>query len=353
MSDHSLAVRLRAQLRLSTPDVNFIRNIAIHHGLQNHEIRRRAWPLLLGPTRCRPRYGFNVDPCTLKDYDVIKCDINRSLWHIIPTMTQNERLQRRQELMKVIVDTLCMDQTLCYYQGFHDICSVLLLVCGNIVAGMVAQALCRDYIREFLYKDLRYVEELLRLIFHVVRAEDPELADHLQKGNMTEGHYALSWLLTWFAHALDNLEASARLFDFIIATDPLTMPLILSATLVLHSRRKILDTEPDLCSLHGVLTKLPATTYDPAILLPSALALLQKYPPQVLLSSDLRSHPEFEFIGSKTALQNENGIVLRSSSLVKQSSRSAVVPHLWLVASAALSAASMVAHFWLSEESYS
>lgn len=42
-----------------------------------------------------------------------------------------------------------------------------------------------------------------------------------------EAHFALSWVLTWFAHVYDEFDDVCRIFDFVLATHPLA-PVYLS-----------------------------------------------------------------------------------------------------------------------------
>ena len=52
-------------------------------------------------------------------------------------------------------------------------------------------------------------------------------------------HFAVSWLLTWFSHGLDDYATAARLFDLFLASDPL-MPLYVGAAAVVKDRDELL-----------------------------------------------------------------------------------------------------------------
>eukprot|EP00760_Papus_ankaliazontas_P000394 PhM_4_TR10064/c0_g1_i1/m.88497/K20372/TBC1D20, GYP8; TBC1 domain family member 20 len=271
-------------------NIPWLRTIAIERGLDCPEVRRIVWPLLLGPDVRKIEYG-TVPENALRDRETMQCDVVRSLWRLVP-MTQTVRDQRREELRRVMVLSLKMDDTLCYYQGFHEIAAVLLLTCGEVVAGMVLQSLCRCYLRPVMYKDFRYVQELQRQLHPLLLFIDEELACHLLRADMHEGHYALSWVLTWFAHVLDEkLETIARLFDFILATHPLVMPLYVSAVLVAEAREELLSRDADLCSLHEVIGSLPERYYCAETVLPKAYQLFLTFPPDQLLSSTSKSSP--------------------------------------------------------------
>ena len=57
-------------------------------------------------------------------------DIDRSLWSLNPTASWSSALRhkRREALFNIIMATLCRNESLYYYQGFHDVVSVFLLV---------------------------------------------------------------------------------------------------------------------------------------------------------------------------------------------------------------------------------
>ena len=52
-------------------------------------------------------------------------------------------------------------------------------------------------------------------------------------------HFAVSWLLTWFAHGLDDVDDAARLFDVLLGSDPL-MPLYVGAAAIVADRAALL-----------------------------------------------------------------------------------------------------------------
>jgi hypothetical protein len=65
------------------------------------------------------------------------------------------------------------------------------------------------------------------------------VADFGEMEHIAGCHFAVSWLLTWFAHSLNKLEDVARLFDLFLASDPL-MPLYVGGAAVVADRRELL-----------------------------------------------------------------------------------------------------------------
>ena len=65
------------------------------------------------------------------------------------------------------------------------------------------------------------------------------VADFSEMEHVGTCHFAVSWLLTWFAHSLHDLDDVSRLFDTFLASDPL-MPLYVGAAAVVADRDTLL-----------------------------------------------------------------------------------------------------------------
>lgn len=59
---------------------------------------------------------------------------------------------------------------------------------------------------------------------------DEEVHRHLTEAEVPP-FFALSWLITWFAHSIDDLQQISRLFDLFMASHPL-MPLYVAALVI-------------------------------------------------------------------------------------------------------------------------
>ena len=66
------------------------------------------------------------------------------------------------------------------------------------------------------------------------------VADFSEMEHVGTCHFAVSWLLTWFAHSLDSLEDVSRLFDAFLGSDPL-MPLYVGAAAIVADRDALLS----------------------------------------------------------------------------------------------------------------
>ena len=68
----------------------------------------------------------------------------------------------------VIHDVLCANPCLHYYQGFHDVCSVLVLVMGRRArASPLAIRLASGYMREAMDESIKGAMQALSLVLQV------------------------------------------------------------------------------------------------------------------------------------------------------------------------------------------
>lgn len=83
-------------------------------------------------------------------WDQISKDIERSLWKQI--VDNDERNLKRIQLHRLICAVICTvrddeNRPLHYFQGYHDIASVLLLACGEQLAFSLLKQLSKTYLR--------------------------------------------------------------------------------------------------------------------------------------------------------------------------------------------------------------
>lgn len=135
-------------------------------------------------------------------------------------------------------------------------------------------------IRDFMLPNLSAAIAQLRLIPDIIRAADPALAAHLPQ---SEPFFALSGTITMYAHDVQSLGEIARLFDALLAAEPV-LSVYLFAQIVIGRRAELLAlpaAEPEI--LHSVLSKLPQPLGADA-LVADAARLLAAHPPESLPS---------------------------------------------------------------------
>lgn len=118
----------------------------------------------------------------------------------------------------------------------------------------------------------------LRLLPEIIGKADPKLMRHLAA---VEPFYALAGTLTMYAHNIEAYHDIARLFDVLIAREPV-FSIYMFAQIVLDRRDELLEIdEPDM--LHVILGKVPRNMNIDALIADSA-ALRDRFPPSRLRS---------------------------------------------------------------------
>ena len=123
---------------------------------------------------------------------------------------------RKHELSNIIVGVLRQHPMLHYFQGYHDIVQVLLLVMGVNAATPAVARLSLLRIRDFMLPTMSGTEPHLDLIKAILYNVDPALAQRLSH---TAPFFALSATLTLYAHDIDTYSDIARLYDFLLASE--------------------------------------------------------------------------------------------------------------------------------------
>jgi TBC1 domain family member 20 len=132
----------------------------------------------------------------------------------------------------------------------------------------------RDYMLPTIAPARRHFE----LVSAIVRAADSELASHIAQA---ENIFALSATHSLFAHDIYDYGDIARLYDFLLAHEPI-MSLYLFAAVTISRRSELLEMPADESDmLTFVISKLPQN-FDIDARIRDALALFQKHPPQTL-----------------------------------------------------------------------
>ena len=279
-----------AEAALASGDSRRLRAVAAVRGLGADSVRRRAWPALLGVGRSGGAAAASDVGRFLaaaqrphRDAAVVDADVARSLWHFAPRASEGELNRRRAELKTLLNGVVGANPGVVhYYQGLHDVASVLLLTLGLEAAFGALEALALTRLREFVKSDLSASLERLELLPPLLRRAAPELQRWVDAAG-TPPHFALSWLITWFAHDCRNLAVAKRCFDLFLAL-PEHAPLYVAAALLRRSAPQIMEgTECDPAEVHRALSAVPVfgeTSVDDLAV--EAIAIVKEHPPDEL-----------------------------------------------------------------------
>ncbi|PMD23188.1 hypothetical protein NA56DRAFT_687535 [Hyaloscypha hepaticicola] len=265
-------------------DITTLRTLATSDGgLVSDEVRRQAWPLLLGYGGSQLEKegldGWKALP-RHRDEDQVRLDVDRSFIYY-PNDQSSEDLDRRKEELSDLITAVIRNQPyLCYFQGYHDICQVFLLVLEPRSRAAAVARLSTLRIRDFMLPTLAPALAQLRLIPAILHAVDPKLCAHL---SLTQPFFALSGTLTMYAHDIQEYGEIARLFDVLLAREAV-FSVYMFAQIVLQRSDELFETpadEPEM--LHSILSKLPKPL-DIEKLIANTVDLFEKHPPERLRS---------------------------------------------------------------------
>ena len=146
------------------------------------------------------------------------------------------------------------DDSLYYYQGYHDIVEFLLLFSNFDMdwTYTMMKALTKQYLRDYMHSNMTEVEKLLQLLYPILEVRASDLVPILRNPEKSP-IVILPWVITLFTHSLSSLEQVARLFD-VMLLHPL-MPLYVAASVILHFKNELLATE-ERCQVYQILGKL-------------------------------------------------------------------------------------------------
>ncbi|CEG69778.1 hypothetical protein RMATCC62417_05792 [Rhizopus microsporus] len=242
---------------LSMKDYGLLREIGRQSGFVSDPVRRRVWPFLLhySERKVKREGSLNIPH---KDEEQVKLDVTRSFNAYPKNVDDQEKEKLQGQLHRVIIHVLRSYPSLHYYQGFHDICSVFLLLFGEKYACQLMERVALFYLRDAMFATLEPVMKQLTMIDSLIRLEDNELYEFIMEAGVLP-YYALSWVITWYSHDLSDLEKIARLFDLILSSNPL-MPVYVAAATVISKRKQVLALPCDTSTVHSFLTNLASDT---------------------------------------------------------------------------------------------
>ncbi|KAJ5746530.1 hypothetical protein N7520_011712 [Penicillium odoratum] len=263
-------------------------------GLLEDELRQEAWPILLQYDKDTPHDDLKpseeLPPHT--DEEQVQLDVNRSFVYYPNNLPAENIAAKKEQLSALITKVLRNYPMLCYFQGYHDIVQVFFLVLGNQHAASVMAHISLFRIRDYMLRTLSPAIKHLQLIPAIIETADPALRQHLAH---IQPFFALAATLTLYAHDIQEYSDIARLYDFLLAKEPV-VSIYLFAAIILSRRKEILDIpldEPEM--LHFTLSKLPQPLdLDNHIL--CAEQLFRDHPPETLPSGIWRSISQYSVL---------------------------------------------------------
>ncbi|AGO13300.1 AaceriAFR154Cp [[Ashbya] aceris (nom. inval.)] len=248
------------------------------NGFVSHGLRRHFWHCILrGRVRICPRAGVAEHP----DEHQVELDVRRS-FGFVEDEAQKQRL--RELLQATLVRFLRKYPSLRYYQGYHDVVSVILMVyydalesdqfsplqasADDLLSSSVASStsdatvLPDDstqstvdtmfevvemfsllYLRDFMMDSLDFTIDQLRVIPQLLKIRDAELFRQLHLDQVSP-FFALSSILTIFSHDLkpckNQLSPLYQIFDLVVTSGNMMAPLVIYMELIVEHKQDLL-----------------------------------------------------------------------------------------------------------------
>lgn len=167
---------------------------------------------------------------------------------------QNQR-ELKSKLARLIVRLIIKKPGLHYYQGFHDVCLTYMTLLGEKKALTRLDHLVDSHFKTFMQPTMNETQDFLALIPVIIGLHDYTIQDFLIKAEVGT-IFALSWVITWFSHVIQDENDVEMIFRFLEGEDP-HMVLYLCASIVIYKQDKLLKLEPEMSTVHHYLCQIP------------------------------------------------------------------------------------------------
>ncbi|RDX51704.1 hypothetical protein OH76DRAFT_1435124 [Lentinus brumalis] len=190
----------------------------------------------------------------------IGMDTDRSfVLYPVEGVSSREKLQTA--LNRLIVSVFRRRPRLHYFQGYHDIVSVIFLTLPKELHLPVTEKLSLHRVRDSMGANLDPVVGLLRVLKKLLHLADENFAATIDS-TAPLPYFALSNLLTLFSHDVPTLPLIQHIFDYLLTRPPIAVVYLAAAlTLARREEVRVLEEEGEEGMMHSLLTALP-TLYE-------------------------------------------------------------------------------------------
>mmetsp|Transcript_14454 Transcript_14454/g.24675 ORF Transcript_14454/g.24675 Transcript_14454/m.24675 type:complete len:167 (+) Transcript_14454:604-1104(+) len=152
----------------------------------------------------------------------------------------------RKNLERVITAILNKSPALSYTQGYNDFISVFLLTLDTNLAFHCGSIASVHMLRDFLNAKFDLgVLPALDFAAKLIELLDKELFELVEKMG-GQPVFALSWIISWFAHDISNFDDVQLIFDACLATHPLFCVYLSVAQVLLFKERLVACDMPEM-----------------------------------------------------------------------------------------------------------
>lgn len=341
------------------------------HGLLSAPLRAKIWPVILGfaknaSTDDALLNTFEINDCEPhKDEDQVLLDIKRlftitshlnsfghemnSSYTTILSLEDIEALRKR--LYCLILKVLRKYPCLNYYQGFHDVASVVLMVCNDLndhddQAFALLECLSLYHLRDFMNPHMGLSINHLKLVPLILEKADPMMFQLIRQTSSsyiaTYGAFydykfypALLAIITMFSHDMVSFNHVMLIWDFIFSYGSISVSAYIYVSFIVHFKPKVLHElgvtdldeleTADADLIHKIFSPSSlfanATEADVASILSSAATLIELWPLEQLFATNEMSHLWFKEFNTDSVVQTSSKLDLSDSVITPSSKR--------------------------------
>ena len=88
------------------------------------------------------------------------------------------------------------------------------------LAFALLECVTKNYLSDYMNTNFDIVCKWMHLLFILLKESDRELYNYFMFAKLGP-FFAISWLITWFAHDISNVDEIARVFDVVLSSHPL------------------------------------------------------------------------------------------------------------------------------------
>ncbi|KIM35691.1 hypothetical protein M413DRAFT_32345 [Hebeloma cylindrosporum] len=232
------------------------------------EDRVDIWPKLLHVSKQKATKDKKSFDATLEDEKPphqderqIGLDTDRS-FVLYPVEPKLDREALQAGLHELLISLFRKRPQLSYFQGYHDIITVLFLTLPPELHSVCVEKLSLHRLRDSMGLGLEPVLGLLRVTKNLLDLADPTYAQVLEQTSPLP-FYSLSNLLTLFSHDVPTLPLIQHIFDYLFCRPPIAA-VYLAAAIILSRKAEVmrLQEEDEDGMIHSLLSSLPNLVDD-------------------------------------------------------------------------------------------
>jgi len=183
-------------------------------------------------------------------------DVKRTMWNW--SFSRADRHAKQAALCRVLVKAFAQNKgAKHYFQGCNEVASMLLFALGETQAVVALDWLMNHTLTRWFELSLPPLVELMANIMPLLDLADGEVYQLLRDCDIESPTFALSWLMTWFAHNTEDIQALFKVYDvlFDIHEGDAVAIIYMAAQTIIMCKEDLLSISRDMPRVHEYFTR--------------------------------------------------------------------------------------------------